>query len=114
MILPISKMYSIGLFLVILLVCILWTRYQQRAYNQLQQDNKQLKMHNSLLNDRFLQLKSQTENLAFVITKQAQGQTELETNNDLLRQKTRAALAPPGANQPVDVTWLQRELIEPK
>ena len=47
MILPISKMYSIGLFLAILLVCILWTRYQQRAYNQLQQDNKQLKMHNT-------------------------------------------------------------------
>lgn len=41
MILPISKMYSIGLFLVILLVCILWTPYQQRAYNQLQQNNKQ-------------------------------------------------------------------------
>ncbi|EEQ20706.1 hypothetical protein [Yersinia intermedia] len=69
-------------------------------------------MQNSLLNNRFLQLKSQTENLAFVITKQAQSQTELETDNDLLRQKTRAALTP--ANQSVDVTRLQRELIEPK
>ncbi|WP_125461928.1 MULTISPECIES: hypothetical protein [Yersinia] len=69
-------------------------------------------MQNSLLNNRLLQLKSQTENLAFVITKQAQSQTELETDNDLLRQKTRAALTP--ANQSVDVTRLQRELIEPK
>ncbi|MFW5402602.1 hypothetical protein V2A85_23430 [Yersinia sp. 1252 StPb PI] len=117
MILPISKMYSIGLFLVILLVCVLWIRYQQRAYNQIQQDNKQLKMQNGLLNNRFLQLKSQAENLAFVITKQAQNHTELETKNDLFRQKTRAALAKtPLANQPVpvDVIRFQRELIEPK
>ncbi|MFA3760089.1 DUF2570 domain-containing protein [Yersinia sp. 2544 StPb PI] len=117
MILPISKMYSIGLFLAILLVCVLWIRYQQRAYNQIQQDNKQFKMQNGLLNNRLLQLKSQAENLAFVITRQAQNQTELETKNDLFRQKTRTALAKNSlANQPVpvDVIRLQRELIEPK
>lgn len=117
MILSISKMYSIGLFLVILLICVLWVRYQQRSYNQIQQNNQQLRMQNDLLNNRLLQLKNQAESLALVITKQAQNKNELETKNDLFRQNTRDALAKtPCANQPipVDVIRLQRELIEPK
>ncbi|MGL4487763.1 MAG: hypothetical protein ACRCUG_12615 [Yersinia sp. (in: enterobacteria)] len=117
MTLSISKMYNIGIFLFILIGCVLWTRYQQRAYTQIQENNQQLKTQNDLLSSRLLQLKSQAENLALVITKQAKNQTELETKNDLLRQKIHAALAKNScANQPVplDVIRLQRELIEPK
>ncbi|MGT3291152.1 hypothetical protein [Yersinia enterocolitica] len=114
---PISKVYSTVIFLVILLFFVLLTRYQQRIDNRIQQDNKQLKIQNDLLKNRILQLKNQVENLALVITKQAQSQTELEKKNDLFRQKTRAALAKtPCANQPVPVgvIRLQRELINPK
>lgn len=56
MILPISTIYNIGLFLVMLFIFVLWTGYQRRVHNQIQQDNKQLKIESYLLKCRLLQL----------------------------------------------------------